>query len=257
MNFKQRAYDFIREQIFDGTMLAGARVSDYTVAKAVGVSRTPVREAMTQLATEGFLEQVPKHGYFVKTLTRKELAELFDIRLLLEGYAVEKATDAITPKRLTDLNRLCDEMNGIIEEIRQQKSVTATDAVVRRQILNDVAFHLSIIRAAESPRLLRMVSDLRLLTQLFSYKHLDDWLNDPVSPLLETLDEHRAIVEAMDQRKPKLARERIEAHLELGKQRALHFFDQNQAEEEKEAGGFPLQVTKLIRQMESEEADEE
>ncbi len=61
---------------------------------------------MTQLVTEGFLEQVPKHGFFVKTLSRKELAELFDIRLLLEGYAVEKATDAITPKRLAELESL-------------------------------------------------------------------------------------------------------------------------------------------------------
>lgn len=257
LNFKQQAYDFIREQIFAGAMLGGQRVSDYVVAKAVGVSRTPVREAMSQLATEGFLEQVPKHGYFVKVLTRKELAELFDIRILLEGYAVARATDAVPLKGLDDLDRLCVHMKEIIDEMSGRADLTAGDPIVRQQILNDVAFHLTIIRSAEVPRVLRMVSDLRLLTQLFSAKHVDRWLVDPVTPLLETWDEHRSIVAAIRDRDHGLARERMEAHLELGKRRALFYFDQKMASDCREERTVPSQMMSLIRQMEADATADE
>jgi len=257
LNFKQQAYDFIREQIFEGAMRGGQRVSDYSVAKAVGVSRTPVREAMSQLATEGFLEQVPKHGFFVKVLSRKELEELFDIRVLLEGYAVARATGAVSAKGLVALDGLCAEMKTIIDEMRAVKNLAPGDAIVRRQILNDVAFHLTIIRSAEIPRVLRMVSDLRLLTQLFSSNNAERWLADPIPPLLETWEEHRSIVKAILDRDARLARERMEAHLELGKKRALALHDQKVAGADDEERAAPSQMMRLIRQMEAEGTNDE
>ena len=90
-NLKDRAYQYVRAKLAVGDFLPGRGLSDRTLAKEMGVSRTPVREAIRQLETEGFVVQVRGSGTYPRRLTEEEIVELYDLRELLEGYAAARA----------------------------------------------------------------------------------------------------------------------------------------------------------------------
>src|SRR5512136_2843678 len=85
----ERTYAVLKDRILTRRMEPGARVSVPEVASALGVSRTPVNDALKRLANEGLVEIVPRRGTFVTGLTASDVSELFDIRLLIEAHAVE------------------------------------------------------------------------------------------------------------------------------------------------------------------------
>ena len=85
-NHSQRAYSHIRSKLLDGSATPGSRLSYGPIGKEIGVSATPVREAVGQLASEGFVELVPQLGAIVRDLTRDEAVELYELREALESY---------------------------------------------------------------------------------------------------------------------------------------------------------------------------
>src|SRR5690554_6680547 len=117
MTQKQRAYDFIREKLIAGELHPGTRLSDVALSKEIGVSRTPVREAINQLASEDLVELVPHNGAFVKVPDEQELVELYDVRQLLETYAVTRAAAQINPGNLRKLEEMIDLMDAIISQL--------------------------------------------------------------------------------------------------------------------------------------------
>src|SRR5262245_15044729 len=89
----QRAYEHIQEAILSGHLPAGSVVSEAVLAKSLGISRTPVGEAIRQLAREGLVQQVPRYGTIVKPIDRRELIELYEMRAALESYAAARAAE--------------------------------------------------------------------------------------------------------------------------------------------------------------------
>jgi len=122
---REKAYLLIQRKIASGELRAGSAISELALARELGSSRTPIREAIGQLVAEGLLDQTPNRGAVVKKLTRQDIVDLFELREALEVYAVAKA--ARQAPRVTDIERLqslADEILPLQEELKRSKAKT-------------------------------------------------------------------------------------------------------------------------------------
>lgn len=108
----ERAVATLREQILDGTLLPGARLGEVEVSERLGVSRTPVREALGRLAAEGLVEIVPNRGARVATWSAREIEGIFELRALLEPQLTALAAANVTADDLAELDDLAARMRA-------------------------------------------------------------------------------------------------------------------------------------------------
>ena len=98
-SLKDRAYQHVRRKLADGTLRPTMKISLAAIAKEIGTSHIPVREAISQLRSEGYLEHTPSVGFFVRSVGRKEMADLFKVREALEVTAAAEAVERMTARR--------------------------------------------------------------------------------------------------------------------------------------------------------------
>ncbi|MCL6445856.1 MAG: GntR family transcriptional regulator [Alicyclobacillus sp.] len=187
----------LRRRIIDGTYEAGHRLFEKDLAAEFRVSRTPVRDALRRLVGEGLVEIIPRKGVVVTGMSPNEVLEVFDLRLVLEPLAVQRATRRLTPDIVADLE-------GILDKMRQARESGNEDE------LSDlhVRFHMTMYQAASSPRLLDMLATLVDSIQRFSR---DTYRVS--SRYEEAMTEHAQILEAVrngdEARAVQLTREHI------------------------------------------------
>ena len=143
----EQAYELLRREIITCALAPGADVSEAELAERLKMSKTPVRDALARLRTEGFVETFPRRGYRIVPMTLADMNELFDVRIILEGGAAELAAERITNAELDELDRLADITYDLEETLSLDQFVLAN----RR-------FHSAIARAAGRERLLTLVS---------------------------------------------------------------------------------------------------
>src|ERR1700727_3602423 len=107
---QKKAYDAIKQAIFTGEFDSGAHLRSATLADRIGVSRTPVREALQRLHAEGLVDIVENRGAFVANYAREDAAEVFDLRTVLESQAAGLAAQKLTAPQIDELSRLTDRM---------------------------------------------------------------------------------------------------------------------------------------------------
>ncbi|WP_312095119.1 GntR family transcriptional regulator, partial [Aminipila sp.] len=86
-SLKDHVYDYIADQILKGNLLPNEKINENKICQELNISRTPVREALIQLSSEGVLENVPRKGFVLRTLNPREAAEIYEVVGLLDGYA--------------------------------------------------------------------------------------------------------------------------------------------------------------------------
>lgn len=143
----EMVYQVLREGILSGALAPGDRLRQETLAAGIGVSRLPVRSALIQLESEGLVEFHPRRGAVVRRLTPEEIAEIYDLRALLEPYALRRSMARMTPERLDRLRALADEADS------QDEGDRFLDVRLR--------FYRELYDAERSPRLVGMIEDLR------------------------------------------------------------------------------------------------
>jgi DNA-binding GntR family transcriptional regulator len=155
------ATQLIREAIIDGRFPPGWRLKEEQIAGELGISRTPVREALTVLQTEGLVDAAPNRGAIVRTHNADELEEAYQIRSLLEAHAASRAATRIDKAGIRSLWESCDRFEELYEGSRGN---------VRDLVHENLTFHTIIIDAAESPLLattLRRITDTPLIYKLY------------------------------------------------------------------------------------------
>src|SRR6476620_3530417 len=193
------AYDAIRARIVDGEVAPGQWLRESTVADSLGLSRTPVRESLRMLATEGVIEMVPNRGARVVSWTPADIDEVYRLRALLEGHGAALAAKAATREQVTQIRRL-----GEIYERAIDSAVPGHDETARCN--NE--FHAAILAASGSPRLgnlLDVISSAPMVTQALS-RYTDD---DRRRSVLQ----HRDILTAITHRDPELAESAMRSHI--------------------------------------------
>lgn len=145
-----RVYSLIREGILEGRYEPGERLGEAELAELTDTSRTPVREALRQLEMEGLVEVLPHKGARVAEWTPADLEEIYDLRMLLEGFAAERAASRIEPKELDRMDELCELMDEV--------SVPGPGQDLDRVAELNSEFHSIVRTAAASTRLVTMLN---------------------------------------------------------------------------------------------------
>ncbi len=168
----QKAVDHIRERILRGDLQPGFVLSESALARDLGVSRTPVGEALRELAAIGLVEQVPRYGTVVRRIDRGEIVELYELREALEPYAVALAVKRIASEDVERLQQLCDRLEVFKTGMMEAGDATLEGQRLRDFLGTDMAFHALLIHAAGNRRIARLVRDSHVMTRLFGTQRL-------------------------------------------------------------------------------------
>lgn len=213
----QKAYDHVQESIFSGRLRAGAVISEAALAKELGISRTPVGEAVRQLVREGLVEQVPRFGTIVKSLDQRDLLELYEMREALESYAAARAAEHVQDETLDRLQHYCDVMEKIGLEMAATGARTLDEAGLRRFLAADMAFHMLIIEAAGNRRMIDAVKNMRTISRIFRMRRA--WHD--LGIVKKAHEFHRLILEALRGHDPEAARRHMAEHIVASKLETL------------------------------------
>jgi DNA-binding GntR family transcriptional regulator len=221
-SIREKAYVYIQQKIADGTLAAGRGVSELLLAKDLGSSRTPIREAMNQLAAEGLLEQNASGGMAVAQLTREDIVELYELREALEVFAVGKiARVPLRPSDKERLQRLVDEIQSLQKELEKRKELALDAEQMRRFIACDFGFHALLVSMADNSRLQKVINDTRLLISIFAIRRTG---HDRVS--LESIRRyHQKILDAVARRQSEAAMAALAEHIQASQRERLAEYD--------------------------------
>ena len=187
----------LRQSILTGELKPGERLMEIHLAEKLGVSRTPIREAIRQLELEGLVVMLPRRGAQVAHITEKSMSDVLEVRLALDELAVELACERITDEEIERLREACLEF---------EKAVDSSD--IRAITSADVAFHDIIYAASRNNRLVQMVNNLA--EQMYRYRF--EYIKDD-SGWQSLITEHRMITDAIAMRDSELASRAIHVHV--------------------------------------------
>jgi len=220
---RERAYDYILGRILAGDWPGGTIVSELALSKELGVSRTPVREAVRQLTGEGFLEENPSRGLAVATVTRSDIAELYELREAIEVFAVGKA--ARVRMSASDRGRL-EGILGETDELRRSLEGSGEArldvAGMQRFIQADLNFHTVLLHTAANRRMLKLVNETRLLIRIFSIQRG----GHNAQQLKQIQAQHQAILDSVLCGKSEEAQAILAEHIRLSGQERMEAFDE-------------------------------
>ena len=194
--------ELLRQRIFSRELEPGTWIDELRIAEALGISRTPLREALKVLAAEGLVTMKVRRGAYVTEVSEKDLRDVYHLLALLESDAARVVAQQASDAQLAAL----------------QTQHTALEAAVKDRDrffeLNE-AFHRELLALSDNKWCDQMVADLRKVMKLNRHHSLFK-----TGRLEQSLAEHRAIVEALVQRQPELAAQRMSAHFMNGLQAA-------------------------------------
>ncbi|MDD2485486.1 MAG: GntR family transcriptional regulator [bacterium] len=197
-NIDHRIYEIITEQILTGKLAPGARLTEEEIARQLGVSRTPVREAMKSLAKDELVELIPRKGMYVKKLELQDVVEIYDIRAVLEELAVTLATLRIP--------------EAVIKEFRVRAGKSRQEIISGRNEEShafDREFHYCIAEHSGNKRLAATIESLGNMVNFFRITVIarDD------KQIRQALEEHIQIIEALEKRDATAAAEAMREHI--------------------------------------------
>ncbi|BDE15337.1 MULTISPECIES: GntR family transcriptional regulator [Mycobacterium] len=186
---------FVRKRIFEGTYAAGQYVRLDQLAAELGVSVTPVREALFALRAEGLVAQQPRRGFQVLPLTRRDLADVANVQAHVGGELAARAASHITDAQLREL-----------KEIQAQLEEAYADHDDERTIRLNHEFHRAINIAADSPKLAQVMSQITRYAPESVFPMIEHWPDQAVK-------DHRRVLAALAERNEESARRAMSEHL--------------------------------------------
>ncbi len=174
-------FNTLRRAILTGELKPGERLMEIHLANRLGVSRTPIREAIRKLELEGLVTMIPRRGAEVAQITEKSLQDVLEVRRALDALCAELACDRITAEGKTALKKACDSF----EEATKTGEIVAIAAA-------DVALHDIIVQATGNQRLIQLINNLS--EQMYRYRF--EYIKDE-SGHENLVNEHRMIYESI------------------------------------------------------------
>jgi DNA-binding GntR family transcriptional regulator len=205
------AHRHILAQVAEGQLPTGAALSEVLLAEQLGVSRTPVREAIGQLVAEGILQKTNR-GAVVVEPTRQDIIELYELREAVEVYAVGKvASGRLSSRLLETLDSLVEEARIFAVELEQSGEPVLTGETMQRFINCDLRFHMLLLQAGGNQRMLKILDSTRLLLRVFTLRRQ----HHTAKLLHEIYHFHRRILDAVSSRQIEEAMRLLGEHIRL------------------------------------------
>lgn len=191
-------FNTLRRAILTGELKPGERLMEIHLANKLGVSRTPIREAIRKLELEGLVIMIPRRGAEVAQITEKSLKDVLEVRRALDALCVELACDRISEEEKAQLRQACD----TFERATRTKNVTAIAEA-------DVALHDIIVQATENKRLIQLINNLS--EQMYRYRF--EYIKDE-SRHDNLVEEHRMIYESILENDKERAAQAAKLHID-------------------------------------------
>ena len=217
-SLSERVYQQLHKSLVTGTLRPGQKIVESELATMMGISRTPIREAMKRLAKDHLIVLVPRSGCYVTTLSEKDIHEIYDIRLRLESMALEYAFDrlASNPGKLVQLKEDFENCIGEPEE-----------KFIKSEIRLDTKLHNIISRQSDCPTLQGMLANLRARLELFRQQ-----TTLTSTRAAQALQEHINIIQAILDNDEDLALMHFAEHIRHTKENVLSSIKREEAPNE-------------------------
>jgi len=201
-NLSNQVFEQVKEIIVRGEIPAGKRMIESEIAASMGISRTPVREAVHKLEAEGLLKPLPRGGYVVRGLSLPDIEETFEIRSILESFAAYLAANRHSSKEILPLEKKMEEFQRYLDR-DDLKELTRINT----------EFHELLYALSRSQRLIKMINDLR--DEIYFLRKII--LNSVDMARLSNKD-HREIIKAIKRRGAKKVEKLVRDHILRGKE---------------------------------------
>ncbi len=187
---REVVFNTLKEAIITGELKPGERLMEVQLSEKIGVSRTPVREAIRKLELEGLVEMIPRKGAHVAEITTKDIMDVLEVRATLDGLATALSAERITESELSSLKNVLTQLTTYIEKENLQGSIK-----------KDVEFHEVIYKSSRNDKLIQIINNLREQVHRFRVIYMKDY-----SSPKDLIEEHIRIYDAISRRDPELAR---------------------------------------------------
>lgn len=211
-------FNTLRQAILKGELKPGERLMEIRLAKKLGVSRTPIREAIRKLELEGLVLMIPRRGAEVAEITEKNMRDVLEVRRALEVLAVQLSCDRISGEELQELKQAAKEFDLSLKCADVTKTAEA-----------DVHFHDIIYRSTDNDRLIQLLNNLGEQMYRFRVEYLK---NDSFHAQISR--EHKELIEFLEARERERATEEIGCHIDRQAQAVLETIRANKNQEKEE-----------------------
>lgn len=196
-SLRGRVFRKLREDILNGRYRENDELREAAIAEELGVSRTPVREAFRQLELEGLIHIVPNKGAYVTGISSSDVADIYEIRSLLEGLCARWATRKITKEKIEDMEEII-----LLSEFHLEKE--HYDQLIEL----DNRFHMLLYESCESKMLIHLLKDFHQYVQKERQQTLSDRARSAAA-----VEEHKSIMEAIRDGNAELAEKLADKHI--------------------------------------------
>ncbi|SKC86272.1 GntR family transcriptional regulator [Maledivibacter halophilus] len=197
VSYKEKVYRELKTAIISQRIKAGEILNERKLAEKLGISRTPVREAIQQLANEKWVIIEPYRGAYVYELTEKDIIEVFQVRLALECLAIELIVNKISEEDIEKLKDIFRKQEKLKEKYKAEEFIEV-----------DREFHTFIANHSENTILIDMLNELGDIIRRLGVQAVQD-----KKRFMETLDEHIAIIDALSMKDEAKAVEAMKYHI--------------------------------------------
>ncbi len=180
----EKIAETIRGYILKGTLRSGERLTEPSLSKLLGISRTPIREALRLLEIEGFVEIIPRRGAVVTTITDKDIDEIFELKIHLEALAAKNSANTMTDQDITRLKNINNKIRSLI----------GTNNISQLVKLNS-EFHNAFMQKCNNGRLLKFLESISL-----QFKMATAYSFSVTGRIKEVVREHEMLIEAFEKR---------------------------------------------------------
>lgn len=203
---REIVYEELKMQILTGKITPGTRMMEVELAESMGVSRTPVREAIRKLEKENLVTIEPRKGVYASQISVKDMVDILEVRQDMEGLAAYLASSRMTPEQMKALEKTSAAYNKAVKE-----------GNMAEMIEYDTAFHNLIVESCNNNILRMMINQLQELVLRFRYVYYDNFKRAEKMP-----DEHQIIMEAIREGRADEAREAADVHIERLKEMVIN-----------------------------------
>jgi DNA-binding GntR family transcriptional regulator len=212
-NLAARVYTEIKNLILCNEIMPGQKLHHQQLSERLGVSRTPIREALTRLVQEGYVSFLPNRGFTCKEIRKQEAEELYELREALEAFAVEKAIERLTDKAINELRVRMDVYGRDVQ-----------NRFTRERLVYDLDLHLQIAELSGNETLKNM---LRHVFERIVLKRRTDGLYDAARGVAAH-QEHLRLLDAIERRDAAAAVRVLRNHIQTGKKNVMADLEQRQ-----------------------------
>lgn len=197
-NLDQKAYQILKTMIMDRQLLPGEKIPQEKLAEDLGISRTPLINALKFLEKEKLVQSIPRRGFFMRTFTQKEMISIFELREVLEGLAARKAAQKITDNQIVQLGKFFKQFGD--EDIDD----------IRAYAREDRRFHKFLLDIGAKEFLKSILETYNVISYSYQVVSPEGLVRHP----RETIREHRAMIDAIAGRDAEAAENLMRRHFQ-------------------------------------------